>query len=193
MTASSFEASLAHVLRHEGGYVNHPADPGGATNLGITAATLARARGRPVTADDVKALTRTEVAGIYRRFYWDAVRADDLPAGLDHAVFDLAVNSGPALAARLLQRVLGVAEDGVVGPATLAAARAADQAGTVRALQRERLAFLRRLSTFPLFGKGWQERVAEVEREALALAVRLAHPFGLHSRSIQPPARKDES
>jgi lysozyme family protein len=197
MAASSFEASLAHVLRHEGGYVNHPADPGAATNLGITAATLARARGRPVTAADVRALTRAEAAGIYRRFYWDAVHGDDLPAGLNHAVFDLAVNSGPARAARLLQRVLKVAEDGAIGPATLAGARAADPVEAVRALQRERLAFLERLPTWPVFAKGWQTRVAEVEREAVALAARplaarrAATPPALKPSPAQPPARKD--
>jgi lysozyme family protein len=192
MAATSFEASLAHVLKHEGGYVNHPADPGGATNFGITAATLARARGRPVTAAEVRALTRAEAAGIYRRFYWDAIRGDDLAAGLDHAVFDLAVNSGPARAARLLQRVLGLAEDGIVGPATLAAARDADPAGTVRALQRERLAFLRRLATWPVFGKGWQARVAAVEHEAVALAAQPATiPPVFTPPPFNPPARKD--
>lgn len=109
MAASNFERALAHVLAFEGGFVNHPLDPGGATNLGITRAMLARARGRPVTVAHVRALTRAEAASIYRRFYWNAVRADDLPGGLDLAVFDLAVNAGPTRAARLLQRTLGVA------------------------------------------------------------------------------------
>ena len=176
MAANSFEPSLAHVLKHEGGYVNHPADPGGATNLGITAATLARARGHPVSAADVAALTRAEAAAIYRRFFWNPARGDELPAGLDHAVFDLAVNSGPGRAARLLQRVLAVAEDGVIGPATLAAAQRAEARQTIRALQRERLAFLKRLSTWPAFGRGWQARVAAVEREALALAAEATTP-----------------
>jgi lysozyme family protein len=176
MAANSFEPSLAHVLKHEGGYVNHPADPGGATNLGITAATLAQARGHPVSAADVAALTRAEAAAIYRRLFWNPARSDDLPAGLDHAVFDLAVNSGPGRAARLLQRVLAVAEDGVIGPATLAAAQRAEPRQAIRALQRERLAFLKRLSTWPAFGRGWQARVAAVEREALALAAEAATP-----------------
>jgi lysozyme family protein len=176
MAANSFEPSLAHVLKHEDGYVNHPADPGGATNLGITAATLAQARGHPVSAADVAALTRAEAAAIYRRLFWNPARSDDLPAGLDHAVFDLAVNSGPGRAARLLQRVLAVAEDGVIGPATLAAAQRAEPRQAIRALQRERLAFLKRLSTWPAFGRGWQARVAAVEREALALASEAATP-----------------
>jgi lysozyme family protein len=169
MTASNFDGALQRVLAHEGGYVDHPKDPGGATNLGITLATLARWRGRPVTKAEVAALTRAEAAAIYRAFYWDAVRADALPGGLDYAVFDLAVNSGPDRAARLLQRALGVAQDGRIGPHTLAAA-AADPAAAIRALQRERRAFLERLPTWPVFGRGWSRRLDEVGRDALALA-----------------------
>jgi lysozyme family protein len=170
MTANSFDIALAHVLKHEGGFVDHPADPGGATNMGITRAPLTRARNRQATATDVRALARPEAASIYRRFYWQPVRADDLPAGLDHAVFDLAVNSGTTRAAKLLQRVLGVAQDGAIGPATLEAARRAVTTDAIRALQRERLAFLQNLATWPVFGRGWRARVAAVEREALALA-----------------------
>lgn len=195
--ADNFEASLAHVLKHEGGFANHPADPGGATNLGITAATLARARGRPVTEADVRALTRAEASAIYRRFYWEAVRGDDLPAGLDHAVFDLAVNSGPARAAKLLQRVLAQPENGVIGPATLAAARRVDPAAAIRSLQRERLAFLRRLATWPAFGRGWRRRVAAVEREALHLAGAGATapkpPPAIPAAPVPPPASKGPS
>jgi lysozyme family protein len=190
MSANSFETSLAHVLKHEGGFVDHPADPGGATNMGITRATLARARNRPVTAADVRALTRAEASSIYRRFYWNPVRADDLPAGLDHAVFDLAVNSGPGRAAKLLQRVVGVAQDGTIGPATIDAARRASPAETIRALQRERLAFLQGLATWPVFGRGWRSRVASVEREALALAA-VPPPAAASALALpRPPAPK---
>lgn len=98
------------------------------------------------------------------------MRADALPAGLDLAVFDLAVNSGPGRAARLLQRALGLAEDGVIGPQTLAAAASRDPAATVRALTRERLSFLGRLPTWKTFGRGWRRRVEDVETQALALA-----------------------
>ena len=158
MAAHNFENSLAHVLKHEGGFVDHPADPGGATNMGITRATLARARNRPVTAADVRALTRAGGGDDLPALLLEPpCAADDLPAGLDHAVFDLAVNSGPARAAKLLQRVLGVAEDGVIGPATLAAARRAaaatsDPGAPARAprLPAERLA------TWPVFGRGWR-------------------------------------
>lgn len=168
MAASNFDRALALVLRNEGGFVDDPRDPGGATNMGITRATLARARGRSLAVEDVRRLTRPEAAAIYRRSYWDPIRGDDLPAGLDLAAFDLAVNSGPARAGRLLQRVLGCAEDGVVGPATLAAAAGCDIGAAVAALSRERLAFLRRLATWPVFGRGWSRRVSAVERTALA-------------------------
>ena len=174
MAAGNFATALAHVLAHEGGFVNHPDDPGGATKAGITQATLARARGGPVTVEDVRALSRGEAEAIYRRRYWDAVRADELPSGPDLAVFDCAVNAGPAQAARLLQRAVGVAADGIVGPVTLDAARRADAADLVRRFGRARLGFLRRLAIWPVFGRGWRRRVLAVEREALRLA---GHPL----------------
>ena len=170
MTATNFDPALARVLAFEGGFVNHPLDPGGATNLGIAGATLARARGRPVIIAHVRALTGTEAASIYRRFYWNVVRGDDLPGGLDLAVFDLAVNAGPARAAWLLQRALGVPQDGVIGPRTLAAARAAHPIEAIAALTQARLGFLHRLATWRVFGRGWSRRVAAIERAALALA-----------------------
>jgi lysozyme family protein len=168
-SSSPFERALALVLLHEGGFVQHPRDPGGATRFGITRATLSRARGRPASVEDVRSLAEAEAAAIYRRFYWDAVRADELPQGLGLAVFDLAVNSGPARAVRMLQGVLGVEPDGLVGPLTLAA-RGADPAETIRRLTRARLGFLARLSTWPVFGRGWRRRVLAVEQEALRLA-----------------------
>jgi lysozyme family protein len=170
MALTSFDRGLAEVLLHEGGFIQHPADPGGATKFGITRPTLARFRGRPVSVEDVRALTRTEAAAIYRRLFWDAVRGDGLPPGIDLAVFDFAVNSGPARAVRMLQDVLGVHADGIVGPATLAAAQEADPADVIRRLTRSRLAFLSRLASWPIFGRGWRSRVLAVEREALRLA-----------------------
>jgi lysozyme family protein len=168
MAAETFDRALALVLELEGGFVNHPRDPGGATNLGITRATLAKARGRPVTVADLKALTRAEAATIYRRLCWNAVRGDELPSGLDIAVFDYAVNSGPTRAARSLQAAVGAAEDGRVGAHTIAAALASDGSTAVKALTRERLRFLRSLSTWPVFGRGWTSRITRVEAAALA-------------------------
>src|SRR3954447_9587673 len=100
MARDAFANCLAFVLEEEGGYSDMPGDPGGATNMGITRATLADWRGAPVSKDDVLSLERDEAAAIYRRRYWDAIRGDELPAGLDLALFDDAVNSGPRMAVR---------------------------------------------------------------------------------------------
>lgn len=174
MSETRFAACLSHVLRHEGGYVDHPADPGGATNMGITRKTLARWRsvspwwGLPKSA--VKALGRDEAARIYRARYWTPCRADDLPAGLDLALFDFAVNSGPDRAIRTLQAGLGVAADGIVGPLTLAAISKASSVSAINDLCDRRLGFLGRLSTFSTFGRGWTSRVADIRQAALGMA-----------------------
>jgi len=180
MTDTRFDVCLSEVLRHEGGYVDHPADPGGATNMGITRKTLARWRGvspwwnLPKTA--VQALDRNEAARIYRAGYWDLCRAGAMPPGVDLAVFDYAVNSGPGRAIRSLQKVLGVATDGLVGPVTLGAAARSGAAQTINALCDQRLGFLKALSHFPLFGRGWTSRVQTVRAAALAAA-----PIANHS------------
>lgn len=166
-TSSRFQACLAEVLRHEGGYADHPADPGGATNMGITLATLSDWRGRPVTKQEVRDLTVAEAGEIYRARYWQPIRGDALPPGVDLAVFDFAVNSGPARAVKALQSVLGVAQDGIIGPATLAALASAPGAvEVITDLCDARMRFLRSLSTWPTFGGGWTRRVAEVEAAA---------------------------
>lgn len=180
MAASRFHPAVEQVLQHEGGFVHHPRDPGGATKFGITRETLSRARGRPVSIDDVRELTRVEAVGVYRRLYWDVVHADELPPGLDLAVFDLAVNSGPPRATRMLQAVLGVEADGIVGPATLKAAWQVDPTETIRRLTQARLGFLERLATWPVFGRGWRRRVLAVEQGAL----RLASSPSSHPRSV---------
>ena len=174
MAETRFELCLAQVLRHEGGYVDHPSDPGGATNMGITRKTLARWRkvspwwDLPKSA--VQQLTRAEAARIYRAGYWNLCRAGDLPAGIDLAVFDYAVNSGPDRAIRALQSALGVVVDGLVGPLTIGAAAKADADGVVNAICDRRLGFLRALSTFSVFGRGWTSRVASIRAAALAAA-----------------------
>ena len=180
MTESLFEKAVEIVLQHEGGFADHPRDPGGATKFGITRETLSRARGRPASVEDVRELTRAEAMAIYRWLYWDVVRADELPPGVDLAVFDLAVNSGPVRAVRMLQNVLGVPADGIIGPVTLKAARHADPLETIRRLTRARLGFLGRLAAWPVFGRGWRRRVLAVEQGALRLAS--SHPP--RSRSV---------
>jgi len=180
MVETRFEICLAHVLRHEGGYVDHPADPGGATNMGITHRTLARWRQISPWWDlpktEVKALSHGEAGRIYRALYWNVCRAGDLPPGMDLVVFDFAVNSGPDRAVRAMQAALGVSVDGQVGPLTLAAAGKADVARIINAICDRRLAFLKTLATFPTFGRGWTSRVAAVRAAALAAAP-ATHPI----------------
>lgn len=185
MAASSYDRAFALVLKHEGGWVDHPADPGGATNLGVTIRTLSDWLGQPATKAEVKALTREKVAPIYRRNYWDRVAGDDLPAGVDYAVFDWAVNSGPKRAIIGLQRVVGVADDGRLGPITLTAVRGMDPTAIVNRLNDDRLTFLRQLSTWPTFGKGWSNRVAGVRKDALAMIRSPAAP-PIDIQSIPP-------
>jgi lysozyme family protein len=165
-----FARCVAEILKHEGGYVDHPRDPGGATNRGITHLTLADWRGHPVSKTDVLQMAEKEAREIYRAKYWNAVQGDMLPAGLDLALFDFAVNSGPGRAVRVLQWQLGIPADGAIGPVTLAAIRKVNAARLAGDLCRARLAWLRGLETWPTFGKGWERRVVEVERAALAMA-----------------------
>lgn len=168
-----FNEALSLVLKHEGGYVNHPADPGGATNRGVTQHTYDTWRRRMgLAVRTVRKITDAEVAAIYRRDYWNAVRGDELPAGLDYAVFDFAVNSGPRRARQFLQRVLGVEDDGVFGPVTMAAIGLADPSRTAVRLCQNRLAWLKRLPTWPTFGRGWGRRVNEVSDVAQEMAAR---------------------
>ena len=165
MAETRFELCLAHVLRHEGGYVDHPADPGGATNMGITLKTLARWRQVSpwwnLPKSEVKTLSHGEAGRIYRALYWAACRTGELPPGIDLAVFDFAVNSGPDRAIRTLQAALGVVVDGQVGLLTIAAARKADATRIIDAICDRRLGFLRALKTFPPF--------ADVAAEPLTL------------------------
>ena len=163
---SNFQRSLSLVLKWEGGFVNHPKDPGGATNKGITLATFRRYVKRNGTVDDLKRITDAQVSTVYRKQYWDAVKGDDLPSGVDYAVFDFAVHSGPARAAKYLQMVVGAKVDGKIGPATLAAVRKTMRATVINDLCDRRMAFLKSLKTWKTFGKGWTNRVNDVVREA---------------------------
>jgi hypothetical protein len=166
----NFQSSLAHVLKSEGGFVNHPKDPGGMTNLGCTKNTWEDYVGHSVSESDMKDLTPELVAPLYKRKYWDKVAGDDLPSGLDYAVFDAAINSGPGKAAKWLQEVLGVTADGSIGKGTLAAVHTMDVQDLIAKYNDKRLQFLESLPTFSTFGKGWSRRVSEVQSTAAALA-----------------------
>ena len=126
MAEADWNSCMAFVFSAEGGYVDDPLDPGGATNLGITLAELSHWRHTAVTKDDVKSLSKTEAANIYRTNYWNATRCSDLPAGVDLMVFDAAVNMGNGRSARFLQQAVGADQDGSIGPNTLAAVAAID-------------------------------------------------------------------
>lgn len=172
MSADRYLDALAKVLVHEGGYVNDPRDPGGATMQGVTQRTYdgyRRRLGKP--SAPVKGISKVELGEIYRRQYWDAVKGDALPEGVDYVLFDGAVNSGPTQSVKWLQRALGVRVDGVIGEATVAAAEAyPDHDALVAAILDRRLAFLRSLRTWRAFGRGWNRRVDEVRRIGQAWA-----------------------
>jgi lysozyme family protein len=170
VSAATWPQALAAVLRHEGGWSDHPRDPGGATMKGITLATFRAARGAERTKAELRAISDADVEDIYRQRYWLAVRGDDLPAGVDHAVFDAAVNSGPGRAARWLQQALGVWPDGAIGPKTLLAAAGRDPVELVDRICDLRLGYLKALQTFDVFGMGWTKRVAAVRSEAKSFA-----------------------
>jgi lysozyme family protein len=166
---NNFEKALALVLEHEGGYVDHPKDPGGATNKGVTQAVYnayRKVRGRGMQS--VKFITEYELRAIYKFQYWDKVHGDFLPTGLDYAVFDFAVNSGVGRASKYLQAVLGVDQDGQIGARTLAAIT--NPVKTINALCDRRMGFLRNLLIFRTFGKGWTKRVKDVRAHALEMA-----------------------
>lgn len=163
MAASNFRNSLALVLAHEGGFVNHPADPGGATNFGVTQKVYdAYRRYHGLKLQSVRHIASSEVSDIYNKNYWRLVRGDSLPFGLDYAVFDFAVNSGVGRAVRYLQRAVGVEDDSVIGMLTLAAIEEkikANEEALIAQYCANRMTFLQSLGTFKTFGKGWTRRV----------------------------------
>ena len=166
----NFNAALQHVLEDEGGFSNHPKDPGGATMKGVTLDTYrSYKQNQHLTAEDLKKITGEELRDIYRRRYWDAIRGDDLPSGVDYCVFDCAVNSGPGRAAKMLQEVVGVKPDGGIGPITLAAVKSVDPIVLINKYAEKRLAFWQSLPTFDTFGKGWTRRGNEVKEAALKM------------------------
>lgn len=171
---TGFDRAFELILGHEGGFVNDPRDNGGATNFGVTIKTWRKWKGSPVTIADMKALTINDIKPMYRAWFWDEAHCEELPAGLALHVFDVAVNSGPARAIILLQRVCKVEDDGEFGPATRMALQAALVAhGERKLIERysmARRAFYRTLDDFDHFGKGWLRRVDETEAAALEIA-----------------------
>jgi len=167
--ARQFMKCVEIIFNHEGGYVDHPNDPGGATNMGITHKTLAGWRGEPVTKEDVRNLTKDEAGEIYRANYWNALNCDTLPLGVDLVVFDFGVNAGVSRAAKLLQRIVHVEQDGQVGPITSGAAGAIDAKHIVVTFSEGRMVHYRGLRIWDTFKNGCTRRTRETEDAALAM------------------------
>jgi lysozyme family protein len=171
--ADMFNACLAFTLREEGGYVDDPADPGGATNMGITLATYREWSDDPTFGPtQVEDMTERTARAIYRSLYWNPLRADALPTGVDLSVFDMGVNAGIWRSARLLQRALGFTGeevDGCIGPETLDAAAKCDPCTLVTDLAERQSAYYRSLADFPIFGTGWLNRTEARRVAALAM------------------------
>lgn len=166
----TYQDCLKLLLVHEGGFVNHPDDPGGMTNLGVTRKSWEQWIGRKPSEAEMRALSPMDVAPFYEQTYWKQLRCHQMPIALAYCVFDFGVNSGIVRAAQFLQRLVGAKDDGKIGPKTL---EAVQQYATAKGLEvlienycDARRDFLRRLGTFKTFGKGWLRRVAEVEDKA---------------------------
>ena len=168
--STNFNQCLDVVLAQEGGYTNDPHDPGGPTNFGITLQDLKEWRGKDVTAEDVKNMTKEEAQEIYRSKYWNPMQCGDLPNGIDLEVFDFGVNAGIRTSIKKLQEVIGVKTDGSIGPITLSAAKAANPLTVIHNFSTLRLDYYRSLSEFPHFGTGWTNRTNSVEQTALRMA-----------------------
>lgn len=166
----NWEDAFKMVLAHEGGFVNNPKDPGGMTNLGVTKKVWEEYVGHEVDEAIMRGLTPDMVQPLYKRNYWDRIKGDQLPDGVDYAAYDLAVNSGVGRAAKYLQQIAGVPADGVIGPKSLEAIKACPAEEVVDALCDMRLEFLKRLPTWTTFGKGWERRVVEVKQKASTMA-----------------------
>ena len=166
----NWDACFAMVLKHEGGFVNHPKDPGGMTNLGVTRTNWELFLDHDVTEADMRALTPEMVKPFYKKNYWDRIRGDELPSGVDYAAYDLAVNSGTGRAAKYLQQIAGVTVDGVIGPRSVEAIKKCDAEDVVDEICNMRMDFLKNLNTFDTFGKGWTIRVNDVKAKATEMA-----------------------
>lgn len=166
----NFRDCLELVLKSEGGYIDHPKDPGGRTNLGVTQRVWEEWVGHPVTEKDMRELTPEKVAPMYEMRYWRTSYCEKLPRGLDLLVFSMAVNAGAGRSVKLLQDAIGVLPDGVIGPNTMAKINEANVETLIDKFSEARTAFYKGLKTFPVFGKGWLSRTDKERLEALDMA-----------------------
>lgn len=157
------------MLGSEGGFVNNPADPGGMTNLGVTKATWENFIGRQSDEKEMRGLTPYKVEPLYKNKYWNAVRGDELPSGIDYLVFDFAVNAGVGRSIKTLQSAVGTQPDGDFGPLTIAAVQLASPQDLIEKFSQAKEDFYRSLDTFDTFGKGWLNRIEAVKVKASAM------------------------
>ena len=167
---SNFKECLDIVLKSEGGFVNHPSDPGGMTNLGVTKKVWEDFVGHPVSEADMRALTPEKVAPMYEQKYWRPCYGEVLPRGLNFLVFSMGINSGTGRSVKLLQQSLGCVADGAIGPKTRELISSSDVSKLIAKFSEARREYYRSLKTFPVFGKGWITRVDREESEALQMA-----------------------
>jgi lysozyme family protein len=166
----NFRDCLALVLKHEGGYVDHPKDPGGRTNLGVTQRVWEEWIGHPATEKDMRELTPALVAPMYEMKYWRTSYCEKLPRGLDLLVFSMAVNAGSGRSVKLLQDAIGVVADGIIGPRTMARINDANVETLIDKFSEARRAYYKGLKLFPVFGRGWLNRTDTERLEALDMA-----------------------
>jgi len=166
---SNWDRSFDLMLASEGGYGNHPSDPGGMTNLGVTKRVWEEWVGRESNEKEMRSLTKEMVEPLYKRKFWDACRCDDLPLGIDYLVFDMAVNAGVGRSAKLLQQCVGVSVDGMIGPITITAVKSKDPEELIEKFSEARELFYRGLKTFDVFGRGWLNRVNHSNANALLM------------------------
>jgi len=167
---SNFDKCLAMLLEHEGGYVNSKHDRGGMTNLGVTRSVYEDWMDRPVTEQEMRDLTPDDVAPIYKKNYWDRVKGDSLPSGLDWSCFDWAVNSGSGRPAKAIQRAVGATQDGAIGNQTLGLVAEKDPKFIIDYVYTVRQAFYESLDDFKHFGRGWSRRNTETLHQAMEMA-----------------------
>jgi len=166
----NFKECLDLVLKSEGGFVNHPSDPGGMTNLGVTKRVWQEYTGHEADEKEMRSLTPEKVAPLYEQKYWRPCYGEVLPRGLDFVVFSMGVNAGPGRSVKLLQQSIGCVPDGIIGPRTRELISDSNTATLIAKFSEARREYYRALKTFPTFGKGWLARVDREESEALNMA-----------------------
>jgi lysozyme family protein len=173
----NWKLAFEQMLKSEGGFTDDERDDGnklpdgrkGSTMLGVTQYNWEQHVGHQVTHDQMRKLTPADVEPLYKKKYWDVVRADELPSGIDYLVFDMGVNAGPGRSIKLLQTAVGVTPDGGFGPMTMAAVQAADPVKLIEKFSQEKEAFYRGLEKFTVYGEGWLNRVAAVKLKASSM------------------------